>query len=144
MTDAGSGLETEYDNLTRLGGHVGSIAAGVFFAVRLYRLPMVQPFVPEKLRWANLPGPAKYGLLLGLSGLGGALASLATDISWVDAAKAALAAMFTAVTSDTLITSGPAHAVARVVLDMKTAASPIPDTGIREQVPSLPPAEPPK
>src|SRR6266705_6066009 len=88
-------------------GHVGAIAAAVFFLVRLYRVPSVQAMLPFKARWDNLPLPLKHGLLFGLAGLGGLLSSLAAGLPWQDALKAAGSAVVAAITGDQFLTSTP-------------------------------------
>lgn len=133
-----SGLDplNVFQDLSRLGGHIGAIATAVFLAVRLYRLPALQQFFPEKFRWENLDGRLKYALLLGLSGVGAALASLSTDVSALDAAKAGFAAVIAAIGGDQITTSKPMQAAAKMVFEMHPPA-----TSVGEKTPSVPPVD---
>lgn len=106
----------ELQKLSDLGGHIGAIASAVFLVVRLYRLPDLQPLLPAKVQWDGLPTWLKYAVLAALAAGGGAMMSLAGDKSWVDAGKAAVAALLTAISTDKITTSKAAHAIAGVLV----------------------------
>jgi hypothetical protein len=131
-------MDTELQELSKLGGTIGTIAGAVFLLVRLYRLPLVQMALPDALQWKNVPLVTRYVALLSLSGVGAALSSYAMGLTWGEVARAAVGAMLAAVSSDQVLSSAPAQAAAKVVFAIKPP--PLPDTGLKANVPSLPPS----
>lgn len=104
-----------------LQGHIGAIAAGIFLSVRLYRLPDIQAVLPAKFQWSTFPNYLRYGILLTLAGLGGALASLVTDVSALDALKAAGAAILAAIGAHELTDTNTARTVAQLLVPKAAA-----------------------
>lgn len=64
------------------GGPLAIAGAGVTLVIRLYRLSVVQQFLPDSLKWANQPWYIKLGAPFGIAGLGAVLAGLTAGASW--------------------------------------------------------------
>lgn len=80
------GLKEAYEK----AGWLGLAAAALMLGVRLYRLDLVQGFLPEKMRWENLGLWPQRSVVFGSAFVAGVLAAVLGGLSWTAAALAAV------------------------------------------------------
>lgn len=81
-----SGLKEAYES----AGLLGLLAAALMLGVRVYKLDIVQGFLPERFRWANLDLWPQRAVVFGSAFLGTALAAVLGGLGWTAAALAAV------------------------------------------------------
>lgn len=77
-------------------GMLGLGASGLVVAVRAFRLPVIQAFVPTKWKWDALPKLAKWGLMYGLTACGLVATYMLGGVSFAAALSAAIPLVFAA------------------------------------------------
>lgn len=73
-------------------GVFGVISVILYGIIKIYRLPLIQRFVPEKAKWENMPSLIKWGAVFCLSFAGSLLASVAAGTGWLAAIPGAIVA----------------------------------------------------